>query len=225
MSAGMMLISVVRRGRGDRVVAIAKAAGAKGSTVLLGRGTAQNRWLLYLGLADTEKELVFTIASREEMPPIIAALRDSPDICSKVPGIGFTLDVSYFLHSGKIDYKPVKTLAHSLGGDNMGEHELICVITNYGFADDIMHAARAAGAKGGTIIKARGTGTEEDSSFFGITIVPEKEMLMILARRDESLPIMEAVRNCSCLATPGVGIVFCMPVENFFPLGKKANSQ
>lgn len=225
MSAGMMLISVVRRGRGDKVVAIAKAAGAKGSTVLFGRGTARSLWLLYLGLADTEKELVFTIASREEMPPIIDALRKAPDLCGKVPGIGFTIDVSYFLHSGKTDYNASQTGTDSLNGENMGEHELICVIANSGFADDIMHAARDAGAKGGTIIKARGTGTEEDSSFFGITIVPEKEMLMILARKNESEPILDAVRNCSCLSTPGMGIVFCMPVENFFPLGKKANSK
>lgn len=225
MSAGMLLISVVGRGRGDKVVAIAKAAGAKGSTVIFGRGTARSLLLLYLGLADTEKELVFTIASREEMARIIAALRGAPDLCCKIPGIGFTLDVSHFLHSGKIDNCASQTRTDSLAGENMGEHELICVIVNSGFADDIMHAARNAGAKGGTIIKARGTGTEDDSSFFGITIVPEKEMLMILARRDESGPIMDAVRNCSCLSTPGIGIVFCMPVENFFPLGKKANSK
>lgn len=222
MSAGMMLISVVNRGRGDKVVAIAKAAGAKGSTVIFGRGTARSLWLFYLGLADTEKELVFTIAPREEMARIIAALRNAPDLCGKIPGIGFTLDVSYFLHSGKFDYDASQT-RDSLNGENMGEHELICVIANSGFADDIMHAARDAGAKGGTIIKARGTGTEEDSSFFGITIVPEKEMLMILSRKDESGPILDAVRNCSCLSTPGMGIVFCMPVENFFPLGKKVD--
>lgn len=223
-----LLISIVRRGRGDRVVALAKQAGARGSTVLLGRGTARNTVLRYLGLADTEKELVFTIASNAEMPPIIEALKTAPDLCKKVPGIAFTLNVSAFLRSGA----NFRNISPDLDEPNldeqvdkfMPEYELICVIANYGFADEIMQAAREAGARGGTIIKARGTGTEKDSSFFGITIVPEKEMLMVLVKKTESAKILDAVRVCPCLAEPGIGIVFCMPVEKFFPLGLKANA-
>lgn len=217
---GKLLISVVRRGRGDRVVALAKEAGARGSTVLLGRGTARSRILQILGLADTEKELVFTIAPERDLPAIIDALKFAPDLCVKMPGIGFVLDVSAFFHSGKgmANSQPANKAEAA-----MQNHELICVIVNSGFAEDIMHVARNAGATGGTIIRARGTGTEKDSSFFGITIVPEKEMLMILVRREQTDTILSAVQACPFLAEPGIGIVFCMPVENFFALGKKAN--
>ena len=46
-------------------------------------------------------------------------------------------------------------------------HELICAIVNAGLADDVMHDARKAGARGGTILRARGTATGQDCSFLG----------------------------------------------------------
>lgn len=99
-------------------------------------------------------------------------------------------------------------------------HELISVIVNAGYAEDIMHAARKAGATGGTIINARGTGKEEDVKFFGITIVPEKDFLLILATREQAPGILEAIRTTPCLSEPGMGIAFCVNVERFIPLGR-----
>ncbi len=58
-------------------------------------------------------------------------------------------------------------------------YTLITVIVNSGYAEAVMAAARSGGASGGSILNARGTGTEEDVKFFGITLVPEKEMLLI----------------------------------------------
>lgn len=217
-----LLISVVRRGRGDHVVSLAKSSGASGSTVLLGRGTARNSLLRLLFLADTEKEVIFTLGSETEMKEIIATLRNAPDLCQKVPGIGFVVDVSSFFHSGaELSTPNMGDTALQTTGTSMNtSHQLICVIVNAGFADDIMSAARDAGAPGGTVIRARGTGTEKDSSFFGITIVPEKELLMMLVKTDCYGRILDAVRNCPCLSQPGIGIVFALPVNDFFPLGK-----
>lgn len=226
-SAGKLLVSVVRRGRGDRVVAIAKEAGARGSTVLMGRGTANNRLLQILGFADTEKELVFTIAPTSEMGAIVHALQFAPDLCVKTPGIGFIIDVNVMPHTLGLpkleDVQSTEAEGDKALEEKVRNHELICVIVNFGFAEDIMQAARKAGAKGGTILKARGTGTEKDNSFFGITIVPEKDMIMILTLRGDADRILGAIRNCPCLSEPGIGIAFTMPVEKFFPLGLKNN--
>jgi len=100
-------------------------------------------------------------------------------------------------------------------------HELITVIANAGYAEDVMDYARKAGAAGGTILHGRGTAKEEDSTFFGLTIVPEKDIILILAPADSSRQILEAVRTAECLQKPGMGIAFCTPVEKFVPLGKK----
>lgn len=213
-----LLVCVVRRGRGDDVAAITRSAGATGGTILYGKGTAQNRILEVLCLADVEKELVFTIAPQTVMGNIITALRQTPNLCKKVPGVGFTVDVGYFWRPGDEEKPPREETQMNCS------RQLICVIANAGFAYDIMGAARKAGARGGTLVKARGTGSEKDSSFFGITIVPEKDFILILSATEETPKIMAAIRQCPCMKEPGFGIIFCLPAGEFFPLGAKANS-
>ena len=100
-------------------------------------------------------------------------------------------------------------------------HEMIFIIVNSGFADDVMTAARKAGAHGGTVLNARGTGKQEDVKFFGITIVPEKEILLIITEKEKSAAILDAIKALDCFATPGSGIVFSSDVDNFTILGKK----
>lgn len=219
-----LLVSVVGRGWGDQVVQLAKQAGARGSTVLIGRGTARNKFLQWLGLADTEKELIFTLASRQEMQAIITKLQSDPNLAKKTFGVGILMHVLSFLRSGianPSNPSPQITEGSLMNTNCETKHQLICVIVNTGYADDIMLTARKAGAKGGTILKARGTGTEQDSGFFGITIVPEKEMVLILVKSEISRTILSAIDNCKELSEPGVGILFIMPVEDFFPLGVK----
>ena len=127
-------------------------------------------------------------------------------------GILFTLNASDFFKSGT---------NHSEENMNLNsEYKLITVIVNKGYADAAMDAARKAGAGGGTIINARGTAKEGDAKFFGMEIVPEKDMIMILADTEKSAEILEAIKVLPFLAKPGSGIVFSSPAENFTVLGK-----
>ena len=98
-------------------------------------------------------------------------------------------------------------------------HKLITVIVNTGCAEDVMAVARRAGARGGTILTARGTGTEEDVKFFGISLVPEKDMLLIVAAGNVAPAILEAVAAMPALREPGGGIVYSVNIEEFIPLG------
>ena len=100
------------------------------------------------------------------------------------------------------------------------QKELITVILNKGYADDAMAAARKAGAGGGTVINARGTAREDDAKFFGMHIVPEKEMLMIVVDEDKKDAVLEAVKSLDCLSVPGSGIAFSSSVNEFSLLGK-----
>ncbi|MDE5879369.1 MAG: hypothetical protein K2G99_05030, partial [Desulfovibrio sp.] len=225
-----LLIMVVRHGAGDRAVRVVRGAGARGGTILPGRGCAASRLLQLLCLADTEKDLVFVLAPGADMAAMVGAVRTSPELCRKSPGIGIVLDVSAVVRSAWQGAAPgagaaffAKT-AHPGGaamdqeaGQKPAGHELIFAIVNAGYADDLMAAARGAGAGGGTILKARGTATEADASFFGITIVPEKEVLLVLAPHEAAPAIFEAVRTAPCLTEPGSGIIFSVPAEDFFP--------
>lgn len=93
------------------------------------------------------------------------------------------------------------------------EFELILTIVNRGFADEVMDAARDAGATGGTVLYARGTGTREAEKFFGITIQPEKEVVLILASKEQRNPIMQAVCKHVGLDSAGHGISLSLPVD------------
>ena len=98
------------------------------------------------------------------------------------------------------------------------EYEVILVIVNAGFADDVMSAARECGAKGGTVINARGTAKEEAEKAYGIVIAPEKEIVLILVDKDVKEPILHAVYKKVGLNTPGQGIAFSLPVDDVIGL-------
>ena len=100
-------------------------------------------------------------------------------------------------------------------------YELIAFIVNSGCADMVMDAARKAGAGGGTVINARGTARPEDAPFVGITIVPEKELVLILCPAGDTARIMERITAEFSSAERGAGIIFHMPVSSFETLGSK----
>ena len=96
-----------------------------------------------------------------------------------------------------------------------GKYELIVAIVNHGFEEEVMSAARAAGARGGTVFNARGTATSDDEvKFLGINLHPHKEIVFILTDSNKKNDIMQAIKDNAGLATPGSGIVFTMPVES-----------
>ena len=94
------------------------------------------------------------------------------------------------------------------------KYELIVVIANQGYTDEIMNAARKVHAAGGTIIHAKGTGGAEAEKFLGVTLVPEKEMLFIVARTEHKKGIMEAIINEAGVKTDAKAITFSLPVTD-----------
>lgn len=96
-----------------------------------------------------------------------------------------------------------------------GPYELIVAIVNHGFEEDVMAAARAAGARGGTVFNARGTANAKDETqFLGISLHPHKEIVFILTHTETKANIMQAIKENAGLATPGAGILFTLPVES-----------
>ena len=89
---------------------------------------------------------------------------------------------------------------------------IVCIVNN-GFADEAMDAARAVGAKGGTVMSARGTANLEAEKAFHIQIQPEKEMIMIIVSEDIKEDVMHALYRSVGTHTPAHGIAFAMPVD------------
>ena len=89
---------------------------------------------------------------------------------------------------------------------------IVCIVNN-GFADEAMDAARAVGARGGTVMSARGTANLEAEKAFHIQIQPEKEMIMIIVSEDIKEDVMHALYRSVGTHTPAHGIAFAMPVD------------
>lgn len=94
------------------------------------------------------------------------------------------------------------------------KHEVILCIVNSGFSDVVMDAAREFGAGGGTVINARGTASLEAEKLFNITVQPEKEIVMILVKKEIRDDVLHALYQKVGLDTPGQGIAFCLPVTD-----------
>ncbi len=93
------------------------------------------------------------------------------------------------------------------------EHEVIFCIVNEGFSEVVMEAARRAGARGGTVLRARGTANIEAEKVFGISVSPQKEIVMILVPAGIRNDVLHALYSTCGLDTPGHGIAFALPVD------------
>ena len=93
-------------------------------------------------------------------------------------------------------------------------HEVIFVIVNAGFAEEAMDVARAEGVRGGTILNARGVAREQEAAFFGITIQPEKEILMMVVEKDIKDRVLNALYSQMGMAKQAKGIAFSLPVSD-----------
>lgn len=99
-------------------------------------------------------------------------------------------------------------------------YQVIFCIVNAGFTDAAMDFAREAGAKGGTIMHARGTANLGAEKMFGITVQPEKEIVMIIVEDSVRDDVMHALYRGVGQKTEAQGIAFCMPVDGVAGLGQ-----
>ena len=214
-----LLISIVPHDSGELIANAAKSAGAGGGTITMGRGTASNGVLQLLGLGDTSKDIVYIIIKENLKEAVYNEIIKASEKKSHF-GVIFTLNTPDFIRAGHLDEKSDGAKGEETM-KNEKNYQMINIIVNKGYAEDVMAAARKAGAGGGTIIGARGTAKEGDAAFFGMNIVPEKEMLMILVPAEKKNDIVSAITELPCFAEAGSGIIFCNEAQDFTLLGKK----
>lgn len=90
-------------------------------------------------------------------------------------------------------------------------HELIVAVCSQGCTDMVMNAARAAGARGGTVLHGKGTGAKGAPKFYNITIAQEKEMILIVAAASQKAAIMQSILKKAGPDSKAGTIVFSLP--------------
>lgn len=104
-------------------------------------------------------------------------------------------------------------------------YEVIICIVNAGYSELVMDAAKEVGARGGTVIHAKGTANKEAEQFFKITIQPDKEMVMILVPENIKDDVLHAIYKSAGLKSEGQGIAFSMAVDKVVGISSGAPEQ
>ena len=210
MGGADLIITITDRYNSEAFSAWFQGQGIPLVLTTLGRGTATTEILDYLSLEATEKAVLLCMTAHS--PRLVR--RAARELWLDVPGRGVLMTVPVGSIGGKAakDYLLQQEAEESMGKELT--HQLIVVITNQGYTDKVMDAARAAGATGGTAIHAKGTGTELAKKFFGVSIAEEKELILILAKEETRKPIMQAVIREAGMQTEAQSLVFSLPVSD-----------
>lgn len=180
---------------------------------MLGRGTATENQLSALGLEPMQKALIAGVISGKEIPGFFKEAKK--EFMIDIPGNGIMMTVPLKSVTGG------RTLAYMTNQREMNKempkmefnYELIVIIANSGHIDDVMDVARSAGADGGTVIHAKGTGAKYSDRFFGVSLADEKEVIFIAETKAKKAAIMKAVAEQMGPATPAGAICFTLPVS------------
>ena len=199
-----MLLLTLPLHKGEPLFEDLYASGAKGGTICTGRQPPKNSLVYMLCLGDEPIELLQILTTEEDYRVIFDAIVQNK-LFKKIK------HASLYVIPTITRYK--EETVKRIG-------QMISVIVTRGYADEVMMAARKAGADGGSIIHARGTGRKEDEKFFGITIVPEKEQLLIAVSKEKAYRVKNAIKELEILHKPGMGIMFSLPIEEYVNLGK-----
>jgi nitrogen regulatory protein PII len=95
----------------------------------------------------------------------------------------------------------------------MATTSLIVSIVRKGWGDTVLEASTKAGAHGGTVLFGRGTGIHEQQKILGISIEPEKEIVLTLTYADQVAGILQEIVRAAELETPGNGLAFVVSVD------------
>lgn len=208
------MITITERNTTDAFLQLYKEHGVDVSLRTVGSGTAVREILSTLGLERSEKAVLFSVVTGDTWKKIQKDLRRKLRI--DVPGTGIAFTVPLSSIGGKralmflTEHQPLTLKEESTLKDT--NYELLLVIANQGYTGSIMDAARAAGAGGGTILHAKGTGMEGAAQFLGMELVNEKEMVFIVSRTTQKNKIMKAIMDGA--EKKAGAIVFSLPVTD-----------
>ncbi len=189
--------------------------------IITAQGTAPSDILSILGLSETDKRLVVATLPKVIADDMIVKLYQKFNLGVPGSGIVFTLPLT------GINLQFVNMLNAMERGDNEGKeewhmsdikHSLVAAIVNQGYSDDVMEAARQAGARGGTVIHGRRVAGEKVVNTWGLSVQDEREIVFILVKNEHKHDVMQVIADRCGMHSEAKGLVISMPVDNILGL-------
>jgi nitrogen regulatory protein PII len=213
-----LLYVIINQGLGSKVLHKAKEVGLHGGTIYYAIGTVKNPILNFLALYDEHKEVVLMGGNETTIDQAIIHLNKTFKFYKPNHGIMYRINSCRMLGSRFND-----CIEHINEKEGESMYHIITTIVDKGKGEDVVNASKEAGARGGTIINARGSGVNETSKVFNMEIEPEKEIVVIIVKQEESESIVNNIRVELKLDEPGQGIIFVQEaaeVHGLFHQGK-----
>jgi nitrogen regulatory protein PII len=211
------LLAVVDRETEPRLEGVFTSAGTVVGLSQPASGTAGSEILKRFGLASTEKRIVMTVATGAQQRMIFQMARKL--LYLDIPGNGILAAIPIKALAGRQTLSYLTDSEITGGTPSMDfEYELIVVVINAGYADTVMDAAREAGAGGGTVLHAKGTGSMRGEKFYNMRFADEKDMVYIVAHKSEKAAVMKAVNQKAGPDTEARGICFSLPISSVMGL-------
>lgn len=217
------IVAIVDRKKGGAAAGIFREMGADVLSVIRGHGTASSRIMDCLGLDEPEKEIVTGIVGPAAAHGLFHALKSRLNFSRPGKGIAFAVPLASVSAavSDRLGRRHPDPQANAAANQPKEEslmptpfsYELIAAVIDDGLSNTVMDAARLAGCRGGTLVKARELGDASSRTIFGLTMAEEREILFILVPAADKKAVMGAICQTILRETGQHGTVFSMPVD------------
>lgn len=183
-------------------------------------GTASSEMLDLLGLGRTDKAVTTCLGPAAIIDDTLLELsaglrlkRRGRGIAFTVPLAGISAPIYRLMDANMCQNIKIQTESEVSDMHPMPEFALILAVINRGYSEELMDAAREAGARGGTVVHARRMGDVEALKAWGISVQEERELVYIVARKQDQVDIMKAINKACGLRTEAQGFVLSLPVD------------
>lgn len=221
ISPMQLIMTIVERGKGTQLIRKYAEYKIVHHIQAAGHGTAASHLMDALGFGTTERDIIMSFAPSDTANQLMYFLKDEDRSSLGAPGIAVSMNLTGMtaLWAAGLDIleamEPERGEVLMEQGNN---HSLIIVTVNQGYTDAVMDTARAAGARGGTVIRARWAGTGASQKFAGISIQTEKEVLYIVATNKDREKIMSEINRVHGLKSEAQAMVISVPIDHMVRL-------
>lgn len=226
-----VMVSIVERGKGTALMNLYNKEGVEFHYQTIGHGTATSEIMDILGLDSKEKDVIISFAAESMIDHLIYRMSDAlrgavntKGILFDVPVTGITNRIAAALNIRMTapgeKRTPIemdrKEESEKMSSENA--YSLILISVNQGYTENVLDTARALGARGGTILRARWSGDKHFEQHHGMTLQSEKEVIAIVVANDIRNMIMDTVNAEYGLQSDAQAVVCSMKVDHFAPI-------
>lgn len=187
--------------------------------LLKAQGTASSEVMDMLGLGGVDKDVLMSMMPKMFADEMLKKLQKKLHLGMPNTGIAFTIAMS----SGSSRMIKLIEALEPENGQTTSERDefemadsgycVVMALVDQGYSEEVMNVARPMGASGGTVFHGRRLGSEEAMQFWGIRVQPEREIVLILIKKEDKIAVMQAIGKEYGMQSEAHGIVLSMPVD------------